>query len=349
MPPKTKKSSTQTRAEKVRDEINSVLGAGTLKMGNDPSLIVTFIPTGVLPLDVMLDGGLPRGRFTEIYGDYSTLKSYVALSAIAETQANGGVAALIDTEHAYDPEWAEAIGVDTKQLILPPYDQITTGEEAVDVMQNLVAADADLVVWDSIAATYPQDEAKKRLSKENIQPARLAALMSTATRRINAVNRKTAILCINQTRMKVGIMFGNPESVPGGKSMPFFASYRIALRKAGRITDTYKSWDGEKNVTSKRTIAQKIRCELMKSKLSSPEREAWFTWDLINGEIDLTGYLIAFGLEDGFIQKGSGTWKMNGKTFRGEAALRGYLDSNPKVKSKMREAALAGSRAVAKA
>jgi len=333
-------------AQNLRDKINGLLGPGTIKMASDSDLLVEMLPSGVLPIDVLLDGGLPRGRITEVFGDFSTLKSLIAYCLIAETQSSGGVAALVDTEHAFDPQWAENMGVDVGALLMPP---VVTGEEAVDVIQALVASGVDLVVWDSIAATLPQDEANKRLSKENIQPARLAALMSAAMRRINAVNKKTAILCINQTRTKVGIVFGNPESIPGGKALPFYASYRIAMRKAGKITEDAHRWDGEKLVTVKKTIGVKMKCELLKSKLSSPDRTLFFVWDPRKGEIDTIGFLIAAGLEHGLIKlvtaKGKPKkWTMGSQTWTGDAAFRGYLASSPKAKSTIRTAALAGGR-----
>ncbi len=150
-------------AHELMAEINKALGAGTVRLGSDESLVVRHLPTGVLPIDHLLDGGIPRGRFTEIFGAYSTLKSYIALSCIAQTQKAGGVCAIVDTEHAYDPEWAEGLGVRTDDLI---YQAPETGEEAIDVSEVLIRNGVDLIVWDSVAATLPQAEGNKRMSKE---------------------------------------------------------------------------------------------------------------------------------------------------------------------------------------
>jgi protein RecA len=230
----------------MMEHVNSIMGKGTMMMGSDPSLVVKYTPTGCLPIDDIFQGGIPIGRFTEIYGDYSTLKSYIGLSAIAECQDAGGVAALIDTEGAFDPDWARSIGVNTDELLLPTSD---TGEEAIDKTQLLISQGIDLVVWDSIAATLPKAEEKTPMSgKHTTQPARQAAMMSEALRKLQSTinqNNKTAVLCINQTRSKVGIVFGSPESIPGGRSLPFYASYRLAIRKVGKIVEKYDMWDGE--------------------------------------------------------------------------------------------------------
>ena len=300
-----------SKAQQLAKELNAVLGAGTVRMGNDPSLKVRFIPTGVLPIDVLLQGGIPRGRFTEIFGAYSTLKSYIALRAIAETQKAGGVAALVDTEHAFDPAWAESLGVVVDDLI---YKTPDTGEEAVDISEFLIRSNVDLLVWDSVAATVPQSLATKRLSKETIQPARLAALMSEASRKLTTANSSTAVLFINQTRINVGQLFGDPETTPGGKAMGFYASYRLAFRKAGKLTDTVTMYDSDgKKVTGKETYAHKIKVVVEKSKLNKPHRETMLTFDLRTGAIDEVGFMISYGLENGLINHEGQMWWLKGK------------------------------------
>ena len=172
------------KADELRKEINKLLGADTVVMGS--SVVVERIPTGILPIDYILDGGLPKNRFVEIYGDYSTLKSYVAYKAIAETQKGKGTAALVDTEHSFDPEWAKSLGVNTDDLI---YLTPQNGEEAVDVTEVLLRQEIDLIVWDSVAAMLPQSEEDKREKGVNHQPARLAALMSKALRKLKHPSR----------------------------------------------------------------------------------------------------------------------------------------------------------------
>ncbi|NBO54514.1 MAG: hypothetical protein EBU84_07945 [Actinobacteria bacterium] len=317
-------------AKEIMQEINEVLGAKVVTLGNDKRLQVRYIPTGVLPIDHLLGGGIPRGRVTEIFGAYSTLKSYITLSTIAQAQKEGITCALVDTEHAFEPDWAEGIGVDTDQLI---YQTPETGEEAVDTIEVLIRSGTGLVVWDSIAATLPQSEGTKRMSKENIQPARLAALMSAAMRRITAANRDTALLFVNQTRVNVGQMFGDPEVVAGGKALPYYASYRIALRKAGKVKDTVDSYDSEgKKIKSNVVISLGIRATLEKSKLSAPSQEVLFNWDVQRGEIDEISYLISCGLTTGIIKhEGKSWWVEEAVKTVGLDNFRGWLKANPKI------------------
>jgi len=320
------------KATEIAAEINSVLGAGTVRLGSDDSLRVTTIPTGVLPMDYLLGGGVPRGRFTELFGAYSTLKSYVGLSAIAQCQAQGGTCAIVDTEHAYDPEWATNIGVDTSSLI---YQAPSSGEEAIDVSEVLIRNGIDLLVWDSVAATLPQTEANKRLANETIQPARLAALMSTGLRKLTTANSNTAVIFINQTRLNVGQMFGDPETVPGGKALPFYASHRVALRKAGKVKEGAKVHDSEGKQTNVSVVtAHKIRATLEKSKLAAPSKDVLFTFDLARGEVDNVGFLMTQGAIDGLVHNEGRKWwattdEMTMDPVVGRAKFREALASNP--------------------
>lgn len=280
--------------------INKELGEGTLMMASDPLLEVKSIPTGIVPVDLLLRGGFPRNRSTELFGDYSTLKSYIGLAAVKQVQDMGGVAAIIDTEHAFDPEWATSLGIDTDDLIIQHPEN---GELAVDVTEVLLRQNVDLIIWDSVAATLPESEQTKREAGEKHQPARLAALMSRAMRKLTAANSSTALVFINQTRINVGQMFGNPEAVPGGKAIPFYASHRVALRKSGRIQEDVKLHDGEKSTTGKVVTAQKIRATLEKSKLTTPHRDVVFQFDLKSGTVDSALFLFAQGVEHGFLHR----------------------------------------------
>jgi len=323
------------KADELRKEINKLLGADTVVMGS--SVVVERIPTGILPIDYILDGGLPKNRFVEIYGDYSTLKSYVAYKAIAETQKGKGTAALVDTEHSFDPEWAKSLGVNTDDLI---YLTPQNGEEAVDVTEVLLRQEIDLIVWDSVAAMLPQSEEDKREKGVNHQPARLAALMSKALRKLTAANTKTAVLMINQTRLNVGQIFGNPETVPGGKALPFYAAYRIALRKAGRETETVDVWDGEKTVKTNRITVQKIRAKIEKSKMSAPYTEIFFDFDLKNGQVDELSFIISVGLiNDIVVREGVKKWKIAGeeKAVVGYQNFKNHLMENPKEIAKLKK------------
>lgn len=326
-----------SRARELMAEINATLKSPVLKLGSDLDLKVEYLPTGVLPIDILLQGGIPKGRFVEFYGDYSTLKSYVGLKAIASTQASGGVCALIDTEHSYDPGWAAALGVDTDALIVQ---QPETGELAMDTAEALIRGKCDLIIFDSIAATLPQTERNKRLHDESVQPARQAMLMSLAMRKLTAANSKTAMVWINQTRLNVGITFGNPESLPGGRAMPYYASYRINMKKVGKITRDVQTWDGEKMVATKEQIGQKFKAIVEKSKLSKPFRDVYFTWDYETGEIDEVGFLIALGLEAGIITQSGAAWGFEGETWRGKDKFKTAVTEDQNLQDRIRQAVL---------
>lgn len=285
--------------QELRDMINKELGEDAIRLGNDPSLEVEYLPTGVGPIDYLLGGGLPFGRSVEIYGDYSSLKSYIGLCACSIAQSQGLTAAIIDTEHAFDPEWAASLGVDVDSLV---YMAPESGESAVDATIALVRGGVDLIVWDSVAATLTKTEGEKS-ARDTVQPARLAAFMSLALRRINAYNKHTALLWINQTRLNVGITFGNPVTTPGGKSLPFYASMRVALFKGAKHKD--KS-------DSKKVLGQRIRASLEKSKLSKPHRQVEF--DFMYGDgVDEAGFLFDLALAENIIkQPKRGTYEFDG-------------------------------------
>lgn len=329
--PKAKQAS---KVEELMATVNKAMGGNVLRVASDESYKTRHIPTGLLPVDVLLQGGLPRGRFSVMAGDYSTLKSYVGLRAIQQCQAMGGTAALIDTERAFDQEWAEDQGVDNSNLILfPPKDadpeEYFPGELAIDVAEGLTRSGVDLIVFDSIAATLPQQEQNKRLHAENIQPARLAALMSAAGRRLTAANSNTAYLWINQFRTNVGMTFGDPNVMTGGRAMPYYASHIIIAKKTGKITRDTKVFDGDKWKNTKEQITQKYQLTVTKSKLSKPFRDVYFDWDLITGDIDMVGYLIAQGLELGLVKLVGQKWIMDDIEVRGKDRFKAELANDP--------------------
>lgn len=316
-----------TTAVQIRDQINAALGKDVLKMGNDPRYKVTYTPTGLLPFDILLQGGIPRGRHIEFYGDYSTLKSFAAYNAIASFQKRGMTAGLMDAEHAWEDEWGASIGVDTKNLM---FDQPETGEVAMDSLEAMIRAGVDLAVVDSVATLLPQAEQAKRLHGESLQPARQAQLMSLGLRKLTAANQHgTSIIWINQTRMSIGVTFGNPESIPGGKALPFYASYRIDMRKAGKVTRNFKTYDGEGWKDAKEQTGQKYKLTVTKSKLSKPFREMWFIWDLKNNCIDIPTFCIAQGLELGLITQKGASWAYGNFKVQGREKFRDKLASDP--------------------
>lgn len=318
-----------TRAQDLMKSINATLKTDALQMANDKKYTTQFVPTRILPIDVLLGGGIPRGRFMELYGDYSTLKSYVGLMAMAEFQRQGGVAAVIDTEHSFDEEWARSCGVKTTDLII---DRPLSGELAMDKAELLIRGKADLIVFDSIAAMTPQSELGKRMHDENIQPARIAALMSAGLRRLTTVNEHTSMIFVNQTRVNLGITFGNNDAQPGGKAMGFYASYRVNMKKVGKITEDRRVFDYDtgKYMNVKRQIGQKFKAELTKSKLSKPFQEEWFDWNLQTGSLDMVSYMIAQGIEHNIIEIAGTTWNVNGsKVAVGKPKFRAAVEADP--------------------
>jgi len=318
--PLVRNPTAQSKSRDIINVINKAFKSEVLTTAADPRLIVRYLRTGIAPVDHLLGGGLPRGRMVEVFGDYSTLKSYIGYCAIAQTQADGGWAALIDTEHAFDPEWAASLGVNLETLILWPTPETEgprNAERALDIAETLIRGRADLIVFDSIAAALPRSEEEIQLSGDkNIQPARLASLMSTALRKLTAANSTTAIMFINQTRINVGVMFGTNEAVPGGKAMGFYASMRLALRKSGKeqVDESYYAWEIKDNkrvpVTKKvkKTIGTRIRATLEKSKLNQPHRDEYFTFNHETGEVDTWYWLASQARELGVIAYEGGWW-----------------------------------------
>ena len=283
---------------------------------------IEVIPTGCLSLDLALGiGGVPRGRIMEVYGPESSGKTTGALHIIAEAQKMGGVAAFIDAEHALDAQYANALGVNINELYLSQPD---TGEQALEICESLVRSSAvDIIVIDSVAALTPKAEIEGDMGDSHV--GLLARLMSQALRKLTAItNRsKTCVIFINQLREKVGVMFGNPETTPGGKALKYFASLRLDIRKA----DALKT-DGD-------IIGNRTKCKVVKNKLAPPFKVAEF--DIIYGHgISQEGCLIDLGVEFGILTK-SGSWfnYNDDKLAQGREKLREHLKNNPELKAEI--------------
>ena len=311
--------------------IEKQYGKGSImKLGeNNVSRDIEAIPTGCLSLDLALGiGGVPRGRILEIFGPESSGKTTVALHLIAETQKAGGVAAFIDAEHALDAQYAAALGVDINELYLAQPD---TGEQALDICESLVRSSAiDLIVVDSVAALTPKAEIEGDMGDTHV--GLLARLMSQALRKLTAITNKskTCVVFINQLREKVGVMFGNPETTPGGKALKYFATIRLDIRKA----DALKGDGG--------IIGNRAKCKVVKNKVAPPFKVAEF--DIIYGEgISQEGCLIDLGIEYGVLGK-SGSWFSynDEKIAQGREKMRELLKANATLKAdieaKIREA-----------
>lgn len=330
MPRKKAEALPTTELDDLMAQVNR-LYPGAVTTASDPDLAVTRTPTGVVPLDAVLDGGIPRGRFIEVFGSYSTLKSYWAYKALAAFQTAGKKIALIDTEHSWDEEWGRALGIDPTGMMLA---RPETAEQGIGILEALIRQKYDLVVFDSIAAAQPKQYAEAAPGDDNA-PGALARVMSRGLARLTAANKHTSVIFINQTRATIGVSFGPKTTTSGGRAMGFYASYRLSFVRIGKITENIRQWDGEKFVDGKKVVAHKIQATLEKSKLSAPHTDCIFVYDLTTGEVDTVGWLIGQGIERGLIQRStSGHHTIPGvldKAVHGADAFRKWVDENGEV------------------
>lgn len=317
--------------------IEKEYGKGAIMtLADSRPLEIETIPTGSLTLDLALGvGGVPRGRIIEIYGPESSGKTTLAMSIIAQAQKLGGLAAFVDAEHAFDPEYARTIGIDLENLLIS---QPESGEQALEITETLVRSNAvDIIVIDSVAALVPRSEIEGEMG--DAQVGTQARLMSQALRKLTAIasKSKTVVLFINQIRMKIGVMFGNPETTTGGMALKFYSSVRLDIRRIQTLKQ------GEV------VIGNRTRVKVVKNKVAAPFRSAEF--DLLPPKgISKSGELIDLGLEHGFVQK-SGSWfiaQIDGeerKLGQGREAARGLLEEDQtlatKLEAKIREAVAA--------
>jgi recombination protein RecA len=301
------------------DTIKKAYGEGSImRLGDSRHGNIETIPTGALSLDVALGvGGLPRGRIIEIYGPESSGKTTLAQHVAAEVQKKGGIAAIVDAEHAMDPEYARALGVNVDELLISQPD---TGEQALEITEQLVRSGAvDLVIIDSVAALVPRAEIEGEMGDS--LPGLQARLMSQALRKLTAIVAKThtMVIFINQLRQKIGVMYGNPETTPGGNALKFYASVRLDIRKI----ETLKK-DGTE-------YGNRVKVKVVKNKVAPPFRIAEF--DIIYGRgINSAGCVLDMAAELEVVKK-SGTWfsYKDERIGQGRESARNYLEANPKL------------------
>lgn len=306
-------------------QIEKDFGKGTImKLGDNARMNVQGIPTGSLTLDLALGiGGVPRGRIVEIFGPESSGKTTVALHIAAEVQKLGGEAAFIDAEHALDPVYAKALGVDIDRLLVSQPD---SGEQALEITEALVRSGAvDVIVVDSVAALVPQQEIDGVMGSSHV--GLQARLMSQALRKLSGSIAKTnsVVIFINQLREKVGVMYGNPETTPGGRALKFYASVRIDVRKS----ETLKQ-GGE-------MYGNRVKCKVVKNKVAPPFKMAEF--DIIYGKgISKSGEIVDIGIDLGIVQK-SGSWfSYNGERIgQGKENAKNYIESDPELLAEIEE------------
>lgn len=302
----------------AQEQINKQFGDGAIRrLGDTKTIDVELISSGALSLDLALGGGYPKGRIIEIYGPESSGKTTLTLHAIAEMQKQGGTAAFVDAEHALDPAYARRLGVDTDNLLVAQPDN---GEQALEIVETLVRSSAvDLVVIDSVAALVPQAEIEGEMGDSHM--GLQARLMSQALRKLTGIINKsnTIVIFINQIRMKIGVMFGNPETTTGGNALKFYASVRMDIRRTGQIKS------GEE------IIGNRTKVKIVKNKIAPPFRAAEF--DIMYNEgISKTGDVLDLATQYNIVEK-SGAWfgYGEGKIGQGREASKQYLAENPEV------------------
>lgn len=293
-----------------------------MKLGEKPRVNVDVIPTGSIGLDEALGvGGVPRGRIIEIYGPESSGKTTLSLHIVAEAQKKGGICAFIDAEHAMDPQYAGKIGVNLDELLISQPD---TGEQALEITESLVrSGKIDVIVIDSVAALTPKDEIEGDMGAHHV--GKQARLMSQALRKLTAIvaKSKTVVIFINQIRMQIGVMFGNPETTPGGKALKFYTSVRLDIRRIAQIKKGEEIMGG------------RVRVKVVKNKVAAPFKVTEF--DLLYNEgISKEGEMLALGEKYGFVQKSGSSYSYGEeKLGRGYDAARTFLRENPKVSAQL--------------
>ena len=316
--------------QEALDEIKQRFGEGAIMHLNDTRKVdVDVIPTGAISLDSVLGiGGVPRGRVIEIYGSESSGKTTVALHICSEAQKKGGVAAFIDAEHALDPDYAKRIGVDTNKLLIS---QPSSGEEALQIVETLITSGRlDVIVIDSVAALTPKAEIAGEIGDVTI--GLQARLMSAALRKLASIiakSEKTVVIFLNQTRMKIGVSWGNPETTPGGMALKFYSSIRINLRRIAQIKQ------GEV------VIGSRIRAKIVKNKVAAPFKVAEF--DIYYNEgISYIADLLNVGIKNKVIKK-SGSWYQYGehKLGQGIEGAKSFLKENNKIFKEIEKAVIA--------
>lgn len=319
---KGEKNERKKAVELAVAQIEKQFGAGSImKLGEHHKIDIETMPTGSLGLDLALGGGIPKGRIIEIYGPESSGKTTLALHAVSQVQKKGGLAAFVDAEHALDPEYAGRIGVNLDDLLISQPD---TGEQALEITETLVRSNAvDVVVVDSVAALVPRMEIEGDMGDSHM--GLQARLMSQALRKLTgAISKsKTTVVFINQLRMKIGVMFGNPETTAGGQALKYYSSVRLDIRRIEQIKD------------GDQAIGSKVRVKVVKNKVAPPFKLAEFDI-MYNQGISVEGEVLDLGVKFGLVIK-SGAWYeyKEEKIGQGREAAKQFLRDNPKIRAEL--------------
>ncbi len=310
-------------------QIEKQFGEGSIMaLGSEANMSIPGVPTGSLSLDMALGGqGIPRGRIVEVFGPESSGKTTLALHVAAEAQKLGGIAAIIDAEHAFDPSWGKKLGVELETLLVS---QPASGEEAMQITEMLVKSNAvDVIIIDSVAALVPRKELEGEIGDSHV--GLQARLMSQSMRKLTGAiaKSKTAVIFINQIREKIGVMFGSPETTPGGRALKFYCSCRIDVRRIGQLKD------GEM------VVGQRVRCKVVKNKVAPPFRVAEFDMMHTNG-ISYEGDVLDLGVAQKVVAR-SGSWFKYGDCHlgQGKEKARKFLIENPETTEEIKQKVLA--------
>jgi len=333
-----KKAAVGEKEEKLKaaglamDQIKERFGEGAImKFGEAKRMVVETVPTGCVSLDIALGGGVPRGRIIEIFGPEASGKTTLSQHIVAEVQKIGGIAAFVDAEHALDPEYAKKIGVRVDDMLISQPD---TGEQALEIVETLIRSNAvDVVVVDSVAALTPKAEIEGDMGDRHM--GLQARLMSQALRKLAGVisKSKTILIFINQTRFKIGVFFGNPETTTGGTALKFYSSVRIQVRRAAQIKQ------GEK------IVGNRVKCKIVKNKVAPPFRSCEF--DIMYNEgISLSGDLLDLALNYDAMTKSGNSYSIEEEKLGvGRENAKQYLRENPKLMTMLQKKIWAGARA----
>jgi recombination protein RecA len=330
---KKKEGGTKANIDSVLGEIQQKFGEGTImKMGDLKKVDIEAIPTGSVSLDIALGiNGVPRGRVVEIYGPESSGKTTLSLHIVANAQKTGGVCAFVDAEHALDPEYAKRIGVNINDLLISQPD---TGEQALDIVETLVRSNmVDVIVVDSVAALVPRAEIEGEMGDQHM--GRHARLMSQALRKLTAIISRSnvVVIFINQIRMKIGIMFGNPETTTGGQALKFYSSVRLEVRRSAQIKK------GEE------VVGNRVKVKVVKNKVAPPFKTAEF--DIMYNEgISYTGDILDSGVKYEILKKAGNSFAFGEtKLGVGRESVKSFLKENPKVAKEIEGAILTKAKA----
>lgn len=330
---KKKDENRSKAAQEAIEQIRQRFGEGSImKFGEAKQMKVDVISTSCLSLDIALGvGGVPRGRIIEIYGPEASGKTTLAQHIVANVQNAGGVAAFVDAEHALDPEYAKKIGVNVNELLISQPD---TGEQALEIVETLVRSNGvDVIVVDSVAALTPKAEIEGDMGDAHM--GLQARLMSQALRKLAGIisKTKTAVIFINQTRMKIGVMFGNPETTTGGTALKFYSSVRIEVRRSAQIKQ------------ADRVIGNRVKCKIVKNKVAAPFRTTEF--DIMYNEgISLSGDILDTGLQFGVVDKSGNSYKFKEEKLGvGRENAKAFLRENPRIMNQIKKEVWAAVRA----